>query len=188
MVTLLLAAAALTVRLSLGLSRAVDAAMGLLSPVGALLLRTALLRIALLGVALLRVALLGVALLRVALLLRVVLLRLTVLAVAPTLIVPRDEAAHGLDHPIVVIGILPIGFGRDPVAGRGGLAGQGLVLVEHLMRVAAHPYVRPAAIENLIPIGWTVRVLGVVLLVMLVTAATAAIAAATRPLPIVWSH
>jgi hypothetical protein len=29
---------------------------------------------------------------------------------------------------------------------------------------------------------------GVVLLVMLVTAATAAIAAATRPLPIVWSH
>jgi hypothetical protein len=64
------------------------------------------------------------------------------------------------------------------------------------MSVAANPYVRPAAIEDLVPIGRAVRVMAtatataMMLLVMLVTAATtaAAIAAATRPLPIVWSH
>jgi hypothetical protein len=62
------------------------------------------------------------------------------------------------------------------------------------MSVAANPYIRPAAIEDLVPIGRAVRVMttatAMLLLVMLVTAATtaAAIAAATRPLPIVWSH
>ena len=70
-----------------------------------------------------------------------------------------------------------------------GFAGQRLVFVEHLMGVAAHPQVRPAAIEDLVSIGRTIGIVIVMLLVM-VTAATAAatIATAARPLTIVWSH
>jgi len=112
--------------------------------------------------------------------------------VAPTLVVAMAEAAHGLDHAVIVISILPVGLGRDAIAGGCRLAGERLVLVEHLMRIAAHAHIGPAAVEKLVAIGWTVGVVRVVLLVL--TAATAAaatattVAAAPRPLPIIWSH
>lgn len=120
------------------------------------------------------------------------LVRLAFLAVfAPTEVVALDEAALGLDHPIIVIGILPVGLGQNAIARGRRLAGQRLIFVEHLMRVAANPDVGTAAIENLVSIGRTVRIviLGLVMVVVS-TAATAAatIATAARPLTIVWSH
>jgi hypothetical protein len=55
--------------------------------------------------------------------------------------------------------------------------------------VAAHAHIGTAAVEDLVPVGRTVRIVTVMLLVMAVAAATAAtIATATRPLTIVWSH
>ncbi len=110
---------------------------------------------------------------------------------APTEVVALDEAALGLDHPIIVIGILPVGLGQNAVTGGRRLSGQRLIFVENLMRVAANPDVGATAIENLISIGRTVRIviLGLVMVVVS-TAATAAatIATAARPLTIVWSH
>ena len=110
---------------------------------------------------------------------------------APTEVVALDEAALGLDHPIIVIGILPVGLGQNAIAGGRRLSGQRLILVENLVRVAANPDVGATAIENLISIGRTVRIviLGLVMVVVS-TAATAAatIATAARPLTIVWSH
>jgi hypothetical protein len=110
---------------------------------------------------------------------------------APTEVVALDEAALGLDHPIIVIGILPVGLGQNAIAGGRRLAGQRLILVEHLVRVTANPDVGTAAIENLVSIGRTVGIviLGLVM-VGIPTAATAAatIATAARPLTIVWSH
>ncbi len=110
---------------------------------------------------------------------------------APTEVVALDEAALGLDHPVVVIGILPVGLGQNAIAGGRRLAGQRLIFVEHLVRVTANPDVGAAAIENLVSIGRTVGVviLGLVM-VGIPTAATAAatIATAARPLTIVWSH
>lgn len=107
---------------------------------------------------------------------------------APTLVVAVTEAAHRLDHAEVVISILPIGLGLDAVPRGSCLAGQGLILVEDLVGIAANTNIRPAAIENLISIGWTVWIVSVVLLMLPVAAAAATTAAATRPLPIVWSH
>src|SRR5262249_31076681 len=108
-------------------------------------------------------------------------------ALAP--VVARDEATHALDHAEIVVGVLIVGFRRDAVARGSRFACEGLVLVEHLVGVAAHPDVRPARVENLISIGRTVRIVVVMLLVVM-TAATAAatIATAARPLTIVWSH
>jgi len=54
------------------------------------------------------------------------------------------------------------------------------------MRVAAHPDIWAAAVENLVPIGRTVGI--VMLFMMMATATAATTAAAARPLPIVWSH
>ena len=110
---------------------------------------------------------------------------------APTEVVALDEAALGLDHPIIVIGILPVGLGQNAIAGGRRLSGQRLIFVENLVRVAANPDVGATAIENLISISRTVRIviLGLVMVVVS-TAATAAatIATAARPLTIVWSH
>lgn len=107
-------------------------------------------------------------------------------AVAPSLVVPVGEAAHRLDHSEIVIRVLPIGLGHDAVTGRGRFARQRLVLVEHLVRIATHPHIRTAAVENLVSIR---RSIGVVMLLVMTVAATAAtIAAAARPLTIVWSH
>ena len=59
---------------------------------------------------------LAVGLLRAArltlLLLRIAWLLLAFLALAPTLVVALDEAAHGLDHAVIVVGVLPVGFGQ----------------------------------------------------------------------------
>ncbi|KAF0105800.1 MAG: hypothetical protein FD144_4 [Rhodospirillaceae bacterium] len=111
-------------------------------------------------------------------------------AFTPTEVVALDEAALGLDHPVIVIGILPIGFSQDAIAGGRCLTGERLVLVENLMRIAPNPDVGAAAIENLVSIG---RAIGVVMLrLVMVAVATAATAATTataaRPLTIVWSH
>jgi hypothetical protein len=120
------------------------------------------------------------------------LLRVVALAafVAPALVVALAEAAHGLDHAEIMFGILPIGLRQDPVARGRSLAGQRLILVEHLVGVAAHPYVGATAIEKLVSIGLAIGVVGVLLLVVLPTATTAATVAtaAAGPLPIVWSH
>jgi len=108
-------------------------------------------------------------------------------AVAPALIVALPEAAHRLDDAEVMVRVLPVGLGLDAIARSGGLAGQGLVFVEHLMGVAADPHVGTAAVEDLVAIGRTIGV--VMLLVVMVSATTAAtITAAARPLPIVRSH
>lgn len=110
---------------------------------------------------------------------------------APTEVVALDEAALGLDHPVIVIGILPVGFGQNAITRGCRLAGQRLVLVENLVCIAANPDVGAAAIENLVSIG---RAIGVVMLrlVMVAVATSAATAATTataaRPLTIVWSH
>lgn len=110
---------------------------------------------------------------------------------APTEVVALDEAALSLDHPIIVIGILPVGLGQNAITGGRCLSGQRLIFVENLVRVAANPDVGAAAIENLISISRTVRIviLGLVMVVVS-TAATAAATTATaaRPLTIVWSH
>ena len=110
---------------------------------------------------------------------------------APTEVVALDEAALGLDHPVIVIGILPVGLGQNAITGGRRLSGQRLIFVENLVRVAANPDVGAAAIENLIPISRTVGIviLGLVMVVVS-TAATAAATTATaaRPLTIVWSH
>lgn len=120
------------------------------------------------------------------------LLRVVALAafVAPALVVALAEAAHGLDHTEIMLGILPIGLRQDPVPGGRSLAGQRLILVEHLVGVAAHPYVGATAIEKLVSIGLAIGVVGVLLLIVLPTATTAATVAtaAAGPLPIVWSH
>src|SRR5690606_28461011 len=71
-------------------------------------------------------------------------------AVAPALIAARDKPAHRLDHTKIMVGVLPIGLGRDPIARGGRFAGQRLVLVEDLVGVAAHTHVGTAAIENLV--------------------------------------
>ena len=94
-----------------------------------------------------------------------------------------------LDHAVVVVGVLPVGLGHDAVARCRRFAGQRLILVEHLMGVAAHPDVGSAAVEDLVPIGRTVGIVMVLLVMMAAaTAAAATIATATRPLTIVWSH
>jgi hypothetical protein len=112
-------------------------------------------------------------------------------AVAPTLVVALAEAAHRLDHAEIVIGVLPVGLRQDAVTRRRRLAGQRLVLVEHLVGVAADPDVGSAAVEELVAIG---RTIGIVMLRLVVvaaataTAAAATIATAARSLTIVWSH
>ena len=110
-------------------------------------------------------------------------------ALAP--VIARDKAAHRLDHAVIVVGVLEIGFGEDSIAGGGRLAGQRLVLVEDLVGIAADPDVGTAAIENLVSIGGAAGavMLGLVMVVVS-TAATAAATTATaaRPLTIVWSH
>jgi hypothetical protein len=104
------------------------------------------------------------------------------------------EAALGLDHAEIVVRILPVGFGLDPVAGCGRLACQRLVLVEDLVRIAPDPHVGTTAVEDLISIGRAIGIVRVMLLVMNVatatstTAAAATTTAAPRPLTIVWSH
>lgn len=100
----------------------------------------------------------------------------------------RNEAALALDHAEIVIGVLVIGLGLDAVAHGCGLAGQRLVLIVDLMRVAAHTDVRTAAVKNLIPVWRPVRIVIVLLLVLIVIAAAAAVTAAARTLTIVWSH
>ena len=109
-------------------------------------------------------------------------------AFAPTLVVALHEAAHGLDHAKVVIGILPIGLGQDAVTRGRSLACQGLVLVEDLVRVAADPDVGAAAVEYLVTIRRTVRIVMLLLVMVAATTAAATIATAARPLTIVWSH
>ncbi len=65
-------------------------------------------------------------------------------AIAPTLVVALAEAADGLDHAEVMVGVLPVGFRHDAVARCRRLARQRLVLVEDLVGVAAHAHVGPA--------------------------------------------
>jgi hypothetical protein len=98
--------------------------------------------LAMIGVAVAVGLLLRVALL--ALLRRIALLLAFLAALAPTLVVALDEAAHALDHAEVVVGVLPLGLRRDAVARRGRFARQRLVLVEHLMGVATHSHIRSA--------------------------------------------
>lgn len=94
----------------------------------------------------------------------------------------RIERFRGRDDP-------PLGYWAVEVTDGGPLHGRviGSVLLVPLPN-GNGAHVRPTAVEDLVPIGRAIGVVGMMLLVMLVTAATAATAAATRPLPIVWSH
>jgi hypothetical protein len=112
------------------------------------------------------------------------------LAVLATLapVVALDKAAHGLDHAVVMVCVLEIGFGEDAIAGGGSLAGQRLVLVEDLVGIAADPNVGAAAVENLVSIGGATGIVVLRLVMVIVSTAAAATATAARPLTIVWSH
>ena len=129
----------------------------------------------------------AVCLLRLSALSRLLSTRLAIFGrpVAPALVVARAEAADRLDHTKIMVGILPVGFRQNSVARRSSLSGQRLVLVEHLMSVAAHPHVRPATVEYLVPVRRPVRI---VMLLVMVAATAATTATATRQLTIVWSH
>ena len=107
---------------------------------------------------------------------------------APTLVVAVGEAAHRLDHAVIMVRILPVGFGHDPIARGRRLAGEGLVLVEYLVGIATHPHIGTAAIENLVSIWRTIGIVMLLLLLVMPVAAAAATTAAARPLTIVWSH
>ncbi len=50
-----------------------------------------------------------------------------------------------LDHAVVVVGVLQIGFGQDAIARGCRLTGQRLVFVEDLVGIAADPDVGAAA-------------------------------------------
>src|SRR6202008_4185875 len=73
-------------------------------------------------------------------------------ALAPTLVVALAEAADGLDHAEVVVGVLPVGLGHDAVARGCCLARQRLVLVEDLMGIAPHAYVGAALGTDLVSV------------------------------------
>lgn len=164
----------------------------------AIFLRASLLR----GTVLLRATILAVLLILAIALLRaaLALLRLAAVfrALAPALVVAISEAtadSHGLDHAEIVLRILPIRLGQDAVARSRRLTGQRLVLVEDLMRVAAYPDVGTTAVEKLVAVGRTVRIVVMLgLAVVRTTAATAtaaptaAVTTAARSLPIVRSH
>ncbi len=126
----------------------------------------------------------GMGLVGLAVLLRILLLLTFFAALAP-LIGARHEASLALNHPEIMVGILPIGFGLDAIAHGGSLAGQCLVLVVNLMRSATHAHVRAAAVENLVPVRRPVRIVTVLFVLVVVAAATIA---AARALTIVWSH
>ncbi len=131
----------------------------------------------------------ALALLRLAGLLTRLSLLLAVLApLAP--VVALDEASHGLDHTVIMVGVLVVGFGQDAIAGRGRFTGQRLIFVEDLVGITADPNVGTAAIENLVSIGGAVGavMLGLVMVSVATTAAAATTATAARPLTIVWSH
>jgi hypothetical protein len=109
---------------------------------------------------------------------------LALFAVAPALVVALNEAALGLDHPEVVVGVLPIRLGCDAIARGRGFTRQRLILIEDLMGIASHADVGPAGVKDLVSIGRTVGVV-VVLLVVAAAATAATIATAARPLTIV---
>src|SRR5262245_7453125 len=126
----------------------------------------------------------AVCLMRLAGLILPLLSRLAFLAgFAPTLVVALAEATHALDHAEIVVGILPVGFRHDAIAGRSRLSRQRLVLVKDLVGVATDPHVGPAAVEDLVAVRRTVGI--VMLLVMMAATTAATIATAARPLTIV---
>ena len=60
---------------------------------------------------------------------------------------------------------LALGLGLDAIPRSLCLPGKGLILVEHLMRIAADPNVGPAAVEHLVSIG---RSVGIVVMLFVV--------------------
>ena len=58
-------------------------------------------------------------------------------------------AAVGADDPEIVLGVLIIIFGSNPIAGRCGIARHGQVLLQHLVGVAADADIRAVAVEGL---------------------------------------
>ena len=120
--------------------------------------------------------------------LTVLLLRvLAVLATVVPALAAVDETALGLDHAVIVVGILEIGLGLDAIANGGRFTRECLIFIEDLVGVAAHTDVGAAAVEDLIPVRRPVRVV-IMLWFMIVVAAAATIAAAARALTIVGSH
>lgn len=123
-----------------------------------------------------------------------ILILLTTLFVAITDVIALTETTHGLDHPEIVVGVLPIGLGLDAIPRSLRLPGKSLIFVEYLMSIAANPDIGTAAVEHLVSIG---RAIGIVMLLLVVvvvatatsaTTAAATIATAARSLTIVWSH
>ena len=89
-----------------------------------------------------------------------------------------------------MVSVLPISLGLDAIPRSLCLPGKGLILVEHLVRIAADPNVGPAAVEHLVSIGRSVGIVVMLFVVDVVATATASatIATAARSLTIVWSH
>jgi hypothetical protein len=106
---------------------------------------------------------------------------LRIVAVAPLVLRPV-ETAHGVDHAQVMLGVLIVGFSRNPITHRRCFARQDLVLFEYLVRVAPHPNFGPAAVEGLITLRLVVR------FATATTATTAVAAALAATLIIVRSH
>src|SRR5215470_14411136 len=61
-----------------------------------------------------------------------------------------SAAAVGVNDAVVVLGVLVEIFGGYAVAGRGGIARHGQILLQHLVGIAADADVRPVAVESLL--------------------------------------
>jgi hypothetical protein len=81
----------------------------------------------------------------------VVLVVLTLLRVLLALHVLLPAFIVGVDHPVVMLGMLIIILSRDAITRRSRVARQGQVLLEHLVGIAADANFRPGAIEGLRP-------------------------------------
>lgn len=60
------------------------------------------------------------------------------------------EVAVGIEHPIVVLGVLQVILGGDAVAGRGGIARHGEIPLKHLSRGATHLHLGAGALVGVV--------------------------------------
>lgn len=98
---------------------------------------------------------------RIVLLAALVMLALVVLAtwIVLTLMGVLLAAMHvllpafvvGVDHTVIVLGVLVVVLGRDAITRRGCVARHGQVFLQDLVGIAADPDFRPAAVEGLGP-------------------------------------
>ena len=90
-----------------------------------------------------------------------------------------DRLVHRVDDAEVVFGMLKIAFRHHPVAAAGRIAAELEVFLEQLLRGAAHPDIRPAAIEHMVAVQ---RDVAAALMTDRSGAASARVAAGTAPM------